>query len=93
MLGTGEGSVGRRPVADKRIDADVRAVILMQQRRPGFCGIRREGHARQRRVVDHEPLSAVLGRTKRFRNYDSGRFAGKAHLVVRQRKIRCDERR
>ena len=64
MLGTGESLFGCRSIANLRINADVRAMLLMKQRRPGFCGIRRKGHARHRRVLDHDTFGPVLGRTE-----------------------------
>jgi hypothetical protein len=65
----------------------------MKQGRAGFRGIGRKRHARQRNVVDHDTLATVLCRRKRFRDHDGDRFAGEAHLVMRQWKVRRDERR
>ena len=85
MLGAREGGLGRRAVADQRIDADVRAVVLVQQRRAGLGGIRCKGHARQRLVVDRDLLGALLGRGDRLGDHDGQRLADEARLVVRQR--------
>ena len=85
--------LGRSAVADQRVDADIGAVVLMQQRRAGLGGVGRKGHARQRLVVDRDALGAVLGGGNRLRHHDRERLADKARLVVRQREVRRGERR
>ena len=64
-----------------RVDADVGAVLLVQQRRAGLGGVGRERHARQRLVVDLDPLGAVLGSGERFRHHHGDRLADETRLV------------
>ena len=93
VLGAREGGLGRSCIADQGVNADIRAVVLMQQGSARLGCIGCEGHMRQRRVVDGDPLGAVLRRGDRFPHHDGERLSDKACLVVRQREVRRGERR
>ena len=85
MSGAGKGRVGRRAVADQRIDDDVR--LLPETRCFRRCRRRTGGDGRQRAVVDRDEFGRVLRRRERRGDDQRHRLADKPHPVMSERHL------
>ena len=91
MRGLREGAVGRRGIAETRIDQDIVRHFVPDRRRAGLHGVFGMQHEGQFVVDDGERLGGIERLRLGFRDHHGDGFADMARFVGGQQQMRADE--
>ena len=87
MRRLGKRRLGRVPVADMRLQRDIRRRLIPERGRIFPRGVARVGHGRQRLVFHLDQLGRVLGDGDGLGNDEGHTFAAEAHAPCRQHRV------